>query len=126
LLGLSSGFFIVPLNALIQRESPCDRRGQILATNNFLSFAAILAGSGAVYIFRDGLHLDAAQIFITAGFMTAAGSIYVCRLLPYPLVRFIILILTHTIYRIRVVDKNHVSQEGGALLVSNHVSMVDA
>ncbi len=126
LLGLSSGFYIIPLNTLIQRESPVDRRGQFLATNNFLSFSAILAGSFAVYLFRDLLHFNAADIFVVAGLITACGAVYICWLLPYALVRFVILILTHTLYRIRVIHRENVPEQGGALLVSNHVSLVDA
>jgi len=126
LLGLSCGFYIVPLNALIQKESPSDRRGQILATNNFFSFAAILLGSGILYVFRDILGLNAAEIFVVCGVLTILGTVFVCRLLPYPLVRFVIWVLTHTIYRIKVINKDHVPSQGGALLVSNHVSFIDA
>jgi len=126
LLGLSSGFYIVPLNALIQQESPADRRGQILATNNFLSFTAILLGSGILYILRDLVDLNPAQIFVACGLTTILGTIYVCRLLPYPLVRLMIWILTHTVYKIRVIDKDNVPPQGGGLLVSNHVTFVDA
>ncbi len=125
-LGLSSGFYMIPLNTLIQQESPKDRRGQFLAVNNFLSFSAILVGSLAIYVFRDILHFNAAHIFVVAGLLTACGAVYICRLLPYALVRFVVWLLTHTIYRIRVVNKENVPSQGGALLVSNHVSLVDA
>jgi acyl-[acyl-carrier-protein]-phospholipid O-acyltransferase/long-chain-fatty-acid--[acyl-carrier-protein] ligase len=42
------------------------------------------------------------------------------------MIRFIVWILTHTIYRLRVVGREHFPQSGGALLVSNHMSLVDA
>lgn len=126
LLGLSSGFYIVPLHALIQQESPTDRRGQVLATNNFLSFAAILFGSGILYVLGDTASLNPAQIFVVCGLTTIFGTIYVCRLLPYPVVRLLVWILTHTIYKIRVIDKNNVPPQGAALLVSNHVTFIDA
>ena len=125
-LGLSSGFYTIPLNTLIQQESPKDRRGQFLAVNNFLSFSAIMVGSLAVYVFRDILRFNAADIFVVAGLITACGAIYICRLLPYALVRFVVWLLTHSLYRIRVINKDNVPQQGGALLVSNHVSLVDA
>lgn len=125
-LGLSCGFYIVPLNTLIQQKSPVDRRGQILATNNVLSFTAILVGSLFLFYLRDLVQLNAAQIFVAAGLMTIAGTIYITSLLPYAFVRFIIWILTHTIYRIKVINRENIPEEGGALLTPNHISYLDA
>jgi acyl-[acyl-carrier-protein]-phospholipid O-acyltransferase/long-chain-fatty-acid--[acyl-carrier-protein] ligase len=51
---------------------------------------------------------------------------YVLRLLPDVSVRFILWLLTHTLYRIRVVGEENIPYKGPALLVSNHVSFVDA
>ncbi len=42
------------------------------------------------------------------------------------MIRFIVWILTHTIYRLRVVGRENFPLSGGALLVSNHMSLVDA
>ncbi len=42
------------------------------------------------------------------------------------MIRFIVWILTHTIYRLRVVGRENFPPSGGALLVSNHMSLVDA
>ncbi len=126
LLGLSSGFYIVPLNTLVQYESPGDQRGKIIATNNFLSFAAILLASSAIYLFGEILKINPAHTFVLLGIITVLGTIYICRLLPYPLVRLFVWLLTHSIYNIRVIDKHHVPSRGGALLVSNHISYLDA
>jgi acyl-[acyl-carrier-protein]-phospholipid O-acyltransferase/long-chain-fatty-acid--[acyl-carrier-protein] ligase len=126
LLGMSCGFYIVPLNTLIQYQSPHDQRGRIIATNNFLSFSAILLSSLAIYVFGEILKMNAAVTFVMMGVTTILGTAYICRLLPYFLVRLVVWILAHTVYRIRVIDKHHVPDHGGALLVSNHVSFVDA
>ena len=42
------------------------------------------------------------------------------------MIRVIIWILTHIFYRLRVVGRENVPKTGGALLVSNHMSLVDA
>lgn len=126
LLGLSSGFYMIPLTTMIQTIGARERLGQILATNSFLSFAGILAGSFFLYLLRDGFGLNAAQIFVVSGGLTIAASVYIIQLLPYSFVRFLVWMLTHTIYRIRVLGREHVPQEGGGLLVGNHVSYVDA
>jgi 1-acyl-sn-glycerol-3-phosphate acyltransferase len=41
-LGISAGFFDVPLASYIQHHSPVEKRGQILAANNFMLFSAML------------------------------------------------------------------------------------
>lgn len=126
LLGISSGFYMLPLNALIQTNSPKDRLGKTLATNSFLSFSGILVGSLFIYILRDLVHLDAAQIFMLIGLLTISGTIYTIRILPYAFVRFIIWLLAHTVYKIKTFYPHYVPERGGALLVCNHVSYIDA
>src|SRR5271170_3459567 len=42
------------------------------------------------------------------------------------MIRVIVWLLTHTIYRLRVVGRDNFPRTGGALLVSNHMSLVDA
>jgi len=124
-LGISGGFFIVPLNAFVQHRSPLRKRGQILATMNILSFFAILLSSGILYILREMINFNAAEIFTILGIATIGATGYICSLLPDWLLRFIIWLLTHTIYKIKVVGEENIPKEGGALLVCNHVSYVD-
>ncbi len=126
LLGVSSGFYIVPLNTVLQFYSPADQRGRIIATNNFFSFSAILLASLAIYILGDIVKINPAQTFFAAGLATIVGAILACRVLPYALVRLSVWILTHTLYRIKTINKNNVPPMGGALLASNHISYVDA
>lgn len=126
LLGISCGFYIVPLHTVIQLESPKDQRGRIMATNNFYSFSAMLIASLAIYLFGDVLKINPAQTFFFMGLGTIIGAVYVCRLLPYSLLRLIVWILTHTFYKIKTIDKHNVPDKGGALMASNHISYVDA
>ena len=58
--------------------------------------------------------------------MTLAGTIYVLWLLPDALLRFGLWLLTRTFYRVRVLGRDHIPGQGGALFVCNHVSFVDA
>ncbi len=58
-----------------------------------------------------------------AGAVALAVLLYLVRRLV--LVRLPLWIITHTIYRLRVVGADNVPATGGALLVCNHVSYVD-
>ena len=50
--GISAGFYIIPLQALIQRLSPEDERGQILGTANGVSFAFLALSSALYWVIR--------------------------------------------------------------------------
>jgi len=125
-LGFFIGFFVVPLNAFIQQKSPRDAKGDNIAVLNFITFAGILTGAAVVYGLSAGLGMNPAQIFIVFGGVTIAVTAYICYVLPDFLIRFVAWLATQTVYRFRVVGTGNVPREGPALLVCNHVSLVDA
>jgi acyl-[acyl-carrier-protein]-phospholipid O-acyltransferase / long-chain-fatty-acid--[acyl-carrier-protein] ligase len=63
LLGVFGGLFIVPFDSFIQVRSPKARRGQIIATANFLSFCGVLFAAFALYFIGDVLHFSSASGF---------------------------------------------------------------
>ncbi len=125
-LGFSAGFFAVPVNALIQHRPDEKEKGGVIAAANLLSFVGIGAAAGIYYVFQHYTHLSPAAIFLCASLMTVAATAYVLYLLPDALLRLLLWIATHTLYRIHVAGRENVPSKGGALLVPNHVSMVDA
>jgi acyl-[acyl-carrier-protein]-phospholipid O-acyltransferase/long-chain-fatty-acid--[acyl-carrier-protein] ligase len=123
-LGLASGFVVVPLNALIQWRSPADRRGAVIAFANTLVFGGVLLGSlGSGFLARIGL--SASSIFIVSGLGSFALTIGALRVLPETFIRLLLVLFTHTIYRLTITGRDRIPQEGGALLVPNHVSFID-
>ncbi len=126
LLGFSGGFFIVPISALLQHRPEKERKGELLAAANLLSFGGVFAASGAHYVFTEFLHLTPRDIFFIGGILTITGAFYALWLLPDAFLRFIMWIATHTIYRIKVLGGDNVPSKGGALFVCNHLSLADA
>ncbi|HXW17524.1 MAG TPA: AMP-binding protein, partial [Candidatus Acidoferrales bacterium] len=47
-------------------------------------------------------------------------------MLPDSLLRFVLWLATHTIYRIKIIGRGNIPERGGALFVANHLSLVDA
>lgn len=125
LLGLSGGLFIVPLNAYLQQRSGDQEKGRIIATNNFYNTIGLLLASGAIWIFHDHLHISPAKLILVSGVGTVAVTIYLVTLVPDFLVRFVLWMLTHTFFNIRISGKENVPFRGPALLVSNHISYAD-
>ena len=126
LLGFSGGFFIVPIAALLQHRPDAAKKGEVLAAANLLSFVGIFLASGAYFLLADVARLSPPQIFLLGGLMTLAGAVYVLFLLPDALLRFLLWCATHSLYRIRIVGRDHIPAKGGALFVCNHVSWMDA
>src|SRR5579863_7538084 len=126
LLGFFGGFFAVPLNALIQHRPRREEKGGVIAAANLLSFVGVFLAAGAYYLFASGLHQTARGIFLDGAILTAVMTIYAVYLLPDSLLRLVLWMVTHSIYRIRVEGRENIPETGGALFVANHMSLVDA
>lgn len=72
-----------------------------------------------------GLGLTIPQLFLATALFNAVVAIYIYTLVPEFLLRFIVWILVHSIYRLETKHIEHIPGEGPALLVANHVSFVD-
>jgi acyl-[acyl-carrier-protein]-phospholipid O-acyltransferase / long-chain-fatty-acid--[acyl-carrier-protein] ligase len=133
-LGLSAGLFDIPLEAYMQQNSSPKDRGSILAANNFLTFGGIIAVSGLFYLLRRPVGeigsqvpwYSAKEIFLLCGIGTIPVLFYIFWLLPQACLRFMVWMVTKLMYKIRVHGIEHVPAEGPALLVSNHISWLDA
>ncbi len=126
LLGFAAGLFAVPLNALLQQRAGREEKGQLIATNNFMNTIGIFLAATAHWILKVPLQLSPDTIILLIGLTTLIATSVLLYLLPDYFVRFVLWLLTHTVYRIRIVGEQHVPLHGPALLVSNHVSFVDA
>ncbi len=126
LLGMGGGLYIVPLNAYVQHAAPEHERGEVIATSNFLSFCGMGLAAVLLLILQTVLRVDAALSFVFLGAITLVLTIIVVRVLPDFLIRFVGLIVTRILYRLTIIGRDNVPLEGGALLVGNHVSYVDA
>ncbi len=124
-LGLSGGLLIIPLNSFVQHRSGHDEKGRLVATINFMSTLGILLASAVLWICQTLFGMSADQVLLVFGLGTLIGTVFVVRLLPNFLVRFCLWLLTHTLYRIRIVGQSHLPSRGPALLICNHVSFVD-
>ena len=126
LLGMFGGFYSVPLNALIQHRSDPTKRSRIIAANNILNALFMVAAAGLAILGLGPLGLSIPQLFLLAGVLNALVAIYIYSLLPEYLFRFLVWLLMHTMYRLRMTGIEKLPAEGPAVLVCNHVSYVDA
>jgi 1-acyl-sn-glycerol-3-phosphate acyltransferase len=124
-IGIFGGFYIVPLYALVQTRSDPAHRSRIIAGNNILNAAFIVAAAAiAIGLFGAGLSIP--QLILVTALLNAAVAVYIFLLVPEFLMRFLVWMLVHSVYRLEKTGLERVPDEGGALIVANHVSFVDA
>ncbi len=125
LLGLFGGFYIVPLYALVQQRSEPSHRSRVIAANNILNaLFMVVSAVMAILLLNAGLSIP--QLFLVIALMNAVVALYIFWLVPEFLMRFIVWLLIHTIYRIRKEGLGHIPETGPVVLACNHVSFVDA
>src|SRR5438034_1072118 len=125
LIGAFGGFFIVPLQALVQQRSEPRRRSRIIAANNILNALFMVLAAVLGIVLRDA-GLTIPELILVTAVVNAAVAVYIYTLIPEFLMRFLVWLLVHTIYRMRTHGMENLPEEGAAVLVSNHVSFVDA
>jgi 1-acyl-sn-glycerol-3-phosphate acyltransferase len=123
-VGVFGGFFVVPLNALVQQRSRPQALARVIGANSILNalFMVAAAALAAVGLARG---LTVLQLILLAALMNAVVAIYIYTLVPEFLLRFVCWLLVHTLYRLKRRGE-HFPESGAALIVSNHVSFVDA
>ncbi|MBU1043587.1 MAG: MFS transporter [Candidatus Omnitrophica bacterium] len=126
LLGVSAGFYTVPLNAYFQTNCPKEERGEFLGAMNIITAFATLSGSLFIWLVGVKFAATPGQTFLTLGALSVMATIYILKTLPTAFVRLVNWIVTHTLYRLNIEGFENVPEQGGALLICNHVSYIDA
>ena len=124
-MSISGGVFVIPLYAILQKDSPPDARSRILAANNIVSaamtVAAILVAAG---LLRLGVSI--AGLVAVMGVSTLGVALTACLLLPETLVKTIVRGLLRLLYRVQIRGLEHMPSPGqGAVVVANHTSYLD-
>ncbi len=124
-MAIFSGFFIVPLFALIQTRTAPSHRSRVIAANNILNALFMVAAAvvGVLLLNVGGLTIP--QLLLVTAVFNAAVAVYIYTLVPEFLMRFLSWLLVNTLYRLRVKGLENVPDEGPALIVCNHVSFMD-
>ncbi|WP_404416123.1 MFS transporter [Marinospirillum sp.] len=126
LAGVSGGLFIVPLYSLVQRRSPVAVRAQVIAALNVLNSLAMVLSAVAGILLLGVLNISLPVFFLLYGLTALVVALLAMKLARDPLLRFLIYLLSHTLYRVRHRGLENIPETGPALVVANHVSYVDA
>ena len=125
-IGIFGGLFIVPLYAFVQQETPPETRARVIAALNVFNalFMVVSALLGMLVLGVIGLSIP--EFFLVLSIMNLVVAGYVYQQMPEFALRFIIWIMSHTLYRVTHHNLSRIPEEGPVLLVCNHVSYMDA
>ena len=125
MLGVSGGIYIVPLYALVQQRSELKKRSRIIAANNVLNaLFMVVAALYALFILSTGVTVS--TLFLIMAIMNVIVTLFIFTLVPEFVMRLLIWLLIHTVYRVDKTGLDKIPDDGPALLICNHVSFVDA
>lgn len=125
MIGVFGGLYIVPLFAVIQtRCNPAHVSRTIAGMNILNALFMVVAALCGMLMHEAGLSIP--QIFMMTALMNVFVALFIFLLLPEFLLRFLAWILVSTVYRVRKVNLQRIPETGGAVLVCNHVSYMDA
>ncbi len=126
LIALCAGLFVVPLNAIIQHDTPEDIRSRILAGSAILNSIFVVASSVISAILLS-MGFGITSLFLMCALANLAVAIYVCQLLPAYFMKSMMQVVLKTLYKVEVHGIENIKKAGPrAVIVSNHVSFLDA
>src|SRR5208283_448748 len=81
-LGIVAGFFVVPVNALIQNRPKPEVKGRVIGASNFLSFGGIALQPFVQYAMLRLGHPDPGHVFLICALASVAMAFVLARMLP--------------------------------------------
>ena len=125
-LGVFGGFYIVPLYALIQSRTAENERARVIAANNILNALFMVVSAIVSILLLSVAKLSIPELFLVVSLLNIAVNTYIFKIVPEFTMRFMIWLLSHSMYRVEHRNLQAIPDEGAALLVCNHVSFIDA
>jgi 1-acyl-sn-glycerol-3-phosphate acyltransferase len=125
LIGMFGGFYIVPLYALVQHRSSRSHLSRVIAGLNILNALFMVIAAVMAMLVLGPADFSIPELFLMTAILNAVVAIYIFTLVPEFLMRFLVWMLIHTVYRVTVKGIDNIPDEGPVIVASNHVSFAD-
>ncbi|SHF96717.1 MFS transporter [Vibrio gazogenes] len=126
LLGVSGGMFIVPLYTLLQQRAHPDQRAQVIAALNIYNALFMVISAILAIIVLSLLQWSIPELFLLLSLINLGVAVYLLYKRPIETLRFVLACLAKLCYRVRYRNLHHLPPQGGALIICNHVTYLDA
>jgi len=125
LIGVFGGFYIVPLYALVQHRSSPQHLSRVIAGLNILNALFMVIAAVLAMLMLGPAGFTIPDLFLMTAILNAVVAVYIFTLVPEFLMRFLVWMLIHTIYKVRISGEDNIPEDGAVIVASNHVSFVD-
>ncbi len=124
-IAMFGGLFVVPLYAYVQLHSADEHRSRVIASNNVINALFMTVASGLTVLAANS-GFTVPQIFLLVGLANALVAVYICKLLPQELVKYLGRRVFRLLYRVELVGRENYRKAGSrAVIVANHTSFLD-
>jgi acyl-[acyl-carrier-protein]-phospholipid O-acyltransferase/long-chain-fatty-acid--[acyl-carrier-protein] ligase len=121
-IGAMGGFFIVPLNALIQFHAQENELGRVVASSNWIQNISMMSFL-LITVMVSLLGFGSDYLLLMIAVVSVIGGAFVIYKLPQSLVRVILFLLVRHSTHLKVDGVNTVPEYDGLLLTTNHHSL---
>ncbi|MBS0615207.1 MAG: MFS transporter [Verrucomicrobia bacterium] len=125
-LGVCGGLFIVPFDTFTQVFSPDEKRGQIIAASNFLSFTGVLIASFALFFYSEVLAISNAAGFTVMGVITLFLAFFMISRLSDYFLPYISRLFFKPFFRLRAENFALLEDNPDAILILQKASWTKA
>ncbi|HEY5551900.1 MAG TPA: MFS transporter, partial [Opitutaceae bacterium] len=125
ILGFGAGLFLAPLYADFQNRIADNRRTKFLGALNMFRGLGVLAAAVFFHVTAVELEWGAPVQFLALGVAGVAGGFLAVWLMPEHFLFALFRMIAVVIYRVKLKGAENIPT-GGALIISNHISYVDA
>ncbi|MGE3317883.1 MAG: acyl-[ACP]--phospholipid O-acyltransferase [Candidatus Berkiella sp.] len=125
-IAFCGGLYIVPLYAILQHRSEESHKARVIASNNIMN-ALFMSGAALLVMLLLKINFTIPQIFLTMALINLVVMVQSCRLLPGALVKSILRMVLHFLYRVEVKGLENYDKSGDRVVIApNHTSFLDA
>ncbi len=126
MISMFAGLYVVPLNAIIQHDTPEEIRSRILAGSAILNSIFVVASSVISAVFLS-VGFGITFLFLAFALANLVVAIYICQLLPAYLMKTVMQAFLKIFYKVEIHGIENLKAAGPrAVIVCNHVSYLDA
>jgi acyl-[acyl-carrier-protein]-phospholipid O-acyltransferase/long-chain-fatty-acid--[acyl-carrier-protein] ligase len=126
LLAFCGGVFTVPLFALLQVNCEKTILARVMAANNIVNSLFMVIGAICLSIMTH-LYFTIPGKLLTLAACNAIVALYICKLLPYEMLKTLISGLLRLLFKVKVKGMDHFYETGDkVIIIANHTSYLDS
>jgi acyl-[acyl-carrier-protein]-phospholipid O-acyltransferase/long-chain-fatty-acid--[acyl-carrier-protein] ligase len=121
------GIFVVPLYAILQKNSPIEKCAQTIAASNVISALMMICTSIISLLLLSIIGLPVSKLILLISIMNLGLSMYLLKILPFTSVKPILARILRWFFKIEVNGLEHFQTANNRLIIiANHISFLDA